>query len=200
MSHAPRDPLALRAAGLKRWLALTLLLAAGAAQALDLDSLMKLLGQVKAGEATFTERRVVSQLERTLESSGRLTFAAPDSFVRETLKPRRERLEVSGNTLTVTQGSRTHTMALDASPEAVAIVEAIRGTLTGNGASLQRHFTTQVEGDLERWTLELVPREARMRGQVAQVLVSGRQAQLREVKILMPDGDTSVMRIESLPR
>lgn len=200
MPHAPRDPLALRPAGLKRWLVAALLLAAGAAQALELDSLMRLLAQVKTGEATFTERRVVTQLERTLESSGRLSFAAPDSFVRETLKPRRERLEVSGNTLTVTQGSRTHTMALDASPEAVAIVEAIRGTLTGNGVTLQRHFNTQVEGDLERWTLELVPRDARMRGQVAQVLVSGRQALLREVKVLMTDGDTSVMRIESLPR
>lgn len=70
MPYALRDPLAIRLTGLKRWLVAALLLAAGAAQALELDSLMKLLAQVKTGEATFTERRVVTQLERTLESSG----------------------------------------------------------------------------------------------------------------------------------
>jgi hypothetical protein len=37
-------------------------------------------------------------LDRTLQSSGRLSFKAPDSFVRETLKPRHEKLAVDGNT------------------------------------------------------------------------------------------------------
>ena len=43
-------------------------------------------------------------LERTLESSGRLSFEAPDTFVRETLKPRRDRVAVVGNTLTMSRG------------------------------------------------------------------------------------------------
>jgi len=179
-------------------LGLLLPVSASRAAAFDLDALMAQLAQVKSGEATFTEKRTVFQLDQTLESSGRLTFAAPDSFTRETLKPRRERLAVVGNQLTMSQGSRSRSTTLDSVPEAVVIVEAIRGTLTGNRETLERHFTTQLLGGAERWSLDLVPRDARLRGQVAQVRVSGRQGQLREVQITMTDGDRSVMQIEPL--
>jgi outer membrane lipoprotein-sorting protein len=93
-------------------------------------------------------------------TSGRLSFEAPDTFVRETLKPSRDRLAVTGNTLTMSRGDRSRTVQLDASPEAAVIVEAIRGTLTGNRAALERLFTPTVGGSAERWTLDLVPREA----------------------------------------
>jgi outer membrane lipoprotein-sorting protein len=179
-------------------LALLLLSGPGRAMAFDLDTLMARLAQVKAGEATFTEKRTVFQLDQTLtlESSGRLSFAAPDRFTRETLRPRREQLAVVGNQLTLSQGSRSRTTPLDAVPEAVVIVEAIRGTLTGSRETLERHFTTQLLGSADRWHLDLVPRDARLRGQVSQVRLSGRQAQVREVQVTMTDGDRSVMQIE----
>lgn len=169
------------------------------AAALDLDPLMKLLAKVGSGEATFVEKKYVAQLDAPLESSGRLSFTAPDSFVRETLKPRRDRLAVNGNTLVMSQGSRSRTVQLDATPEAAVIVEAVRGTLSGNRAVLDRHFSLQAQGTLERWQLELVPRDARMRGQVAQIRVIGQQAQLREVTVLLADGDRSVMTITPVP-
>ncbi|AKJ30470.1 hypothetical protein AAW51_3779 [Caldimonas brevitalea] len=170
--------------------------AARASTPINLEQLMRTLAEVKAGEATFTERRQVGELQQTLTSSGRLSFSAPDTFVRETLKPRPDRLAVTGNTLTMSQGSRSRTVALDSAPEAQAIVEAVRGTLTGNAAVLQRHFTTELAGTLDRWTLELIPKEARLRGQVARVTVAGQQAVVRELRILLSDGDLSVMTIE----
>lgn len=162
----------------------------------DLDALMQRLADVKAGEATFTEKRHLFELDQTLESSGRLSFRAPDTFVRETLKPRPERIAVVGNQLTMGQGSRSRSTTLDSVPEAVVIVEAIRGTLTGNRTTLERYFTTRLSGSAERWALDLEPRDARLRGQVRELRVSGRQAQLREVRITMADGDRSVMSIE----
>ena len=170
-------------------------LVAGAA-GFDLDALTSLLGRVKSGEATFTESRRIETLDRTLVSSGRLSFRAPDVFVRETLKPRREMLAVDGNTLTMSIGDRSRTMQLDASPEASVIVEAIRGTLTGNRGALERLFEASVSGSAERWSLELVPRDMRLRGQVASVRISGRESLAREVQVLLADGDRSVMTIE----
>jgi len=166
------------------------------AQAFDLGALTALLGRVKSGEATFVESRRIEMLDRTLQSSGRLSFKAPDSFVRETLKPRHEKLAVEGNTLTMSLGERSRTMQLDASPEAAVIVEAIRGTLTGNRATLERLFETTVSGDASAWTLKLVPRDLRLRGQVSAVQVSGREALAREVQVQLADGDRSVMTIE----
>lgn len=166
-----------------------------AAPAFDLAALTALLGRVKAGEATFTETRRIEMLDRTLESSGRLSFRAPDAFVRETLSPRREKLAVAGNTLTMSLGERSRTMQLDAAPEAAVIVEAVRGTLTGNRESLERLFDSTVAGTADKWSLDLVPRDLRLRGQVASVRVSGRDAVVREVAVLLADGDRSVMKI-----
>ncbi len=168
------------------------------ADPLDLTQLMQTLGKVKAGEATFTEQRQVAMLEQTLQSSGKLSFEAPDIFVRETLKPRPERIAINGNTLTLSQGTRVRTMALDSAPEAAVIVEAIRGTLTGNKTALERHFNTRVTGTNQLWFLELVPREARLRSQVSSVRVAGQQGVVREVLVSMPDGDRSVMSIDPM--
>ena len=178
--------------------AASVLALAHAQAAFDLVQLMRTLAQVKAGEASFTERRTVAMLDRTLESSGRLSFEAPDSFVRETLKPRRERVAVAGNNVTMSIGSRSRTVPLDSMPEAAIIMEAIRGTLTGNREAIERHFTAGVSGTPQRWLLELKPIEPRLRELVVSVRVAGANALLREVTVTMSDGDSSVMTIEPL--
>ena len=50
--------------------------------------------------------------------------------------------------------------------------------------------------DAQRWSLELLPRDPRLREQVVSVRVAGQLAALREVTVTMADGDRSVMRIE----
>jgi hypothetical protein len=60
------------------------------AQAFDLKALMQRLGQRRSGEARFTEERIVSGFDSPLRSSGTLSFAAPDRFVRQTLQPVQE--------------------------------------------------------------------------------------------------------------
>jgi len=179
------------------WMMLALVGTATGAAPADVGGLLQLLATVKSGEATFTEQRQVTlqDMTRTLESSGRLSFAAPDTFVRETMKPRRERLAVAGNTLTMSQGSRSRSVPLDTVPEAQVLVEAVRGTLTGNRELLDRHFTLQFSGSLDQWTLELVPREPLLREQVARVTVSGVRAALTEVQVQLAGGDRSTMKI-----
>ena len=169
---------------------------ARAQNSFTLAQLMQALAQVRAGEGSFVERRTVQMLERTLESSGRISFEAPDTFVRETIKPRRESVKVVGNNVTMSQGNRSRTLSLDAAPEAALIFEAIRGTLTGNREALEKHFKASVTGNAERWSLELVPREVLLRELVVSIRLSGLRALVREVLVVMADGDRSVMTIE----
>ncbi len=164
----------------------------------ELPQLMQLLAQVKTGEATFTEKRSVAMLERTLEFSGRLSFEAPDTFVRENLKPRQERMAVVGKQMTMSMGSRSRTVPVDSVPEASVIVEAIRGTMTGNQDALEKHFTSAVAGTPQRWSLELVPREPRLRELISVLRLAGQQSVVRELVVTMADGDRSVMTIEPL--
>jgi len=185
-----------RRRALQAGLGAALLALAAPGWAFGLEDLMRTLASVKEGEASFVETRSVSGLDQPLVSSGRLSFTAPDRFERVTLKPRREALQVNGNTLTMSQGSRSRTLALDAVPEAQVMVEAVRGTLTGNQAALQKYFSTQVSGAAERWSLDLRPLDARLRGSIATIRVGGRQAEVQEIVLELADGDRSVMKIE----
>lgn len=181
----------------RRWL-LGLLLAVASLPALafDLSELMKLLAQRKSGEARFTEEREVKGLDLPLQSSGTLSFSAPDHFARRTLQPRPEAMVVDGNTVTLSRGGRSRTLALDATPEAAIAVESVRATLTGNAQQLQRYFKVSLSGDAERWTLDLVPREGRAAGPLRSVRIVGNRAELRMVETQLADGDRSVMTID----
>lgn len=166
--------------------------------AFDLPELMALLGRQRSGEATFTEQRFVSGLDAPLASSGTLSFAAPDRFTRRTTRPRAETMEVDGNTLTLSRGGRSRSFALDAAPEMAALVESVRGTLTGNAELLQRYFRTALVGDAQAWTLNLEPREAQLAGQVRSVRIAGKGGELSSIEMRLADGDRSVMTITPL--
>jgi len=195
---------------LRRWrtlltalTALALLTGASAAWAIDLPGVMALLAQRKSGQAHFTEERHVSTLDSPLHSSGTLTFSAPDQFARHTLEPRPESAEVQGNALLLKRGGRTRRMALDAVPELSALLGALRGTLNGDAAALQKHFRVEVSGSAAKWVMHLTPLDSRLAAQVRAMEVVGQQSDLRSIELDLTGGDSSLMLIDpptALPR
>ncbi|MDM0053449.1 outer membrane lipoprotein carrier protein LolA [Variovorax sp. J22R115] len=181
-----------------RWcraLLTVLALSASSAWAFDLPELMGLLAQQKSGEARFTEQRFVRGLEGPLEASGVLSFTAPDKLVRRTLAPRPETMSVEGNTLTLSRGSRTRTLQLDSMPELLGMVEAMRGTLSGNSQGLQRYFRSTLSGSSNSWTLDLQPVDERLAAQVRTMRLSGRGGEVLGIEMEFIGGDRSVMNI-----
>ncbi|WP_261803441.1 outer membrane lipoprotein carrier protein LolA [Variovorax sp. PAMC26660] len=163
--------------------------------AFDLPELMSLLAKQKSGEARFTEQRFVHGLEGPLDASGTLSFDAPDKLVRRTLSPRIETMAVEGNTLTLSRGGRNRTLALDSMPELLGLVEAMRGTLSGDGATLQRYFKSTVTGAPTKWTLDLAPMDSRLAAQVRSIRISGRASDVLGLEMEFVGGDRSVMNI-----
>jgi outer membrane lipoprotein-sorting protein len=163
--------------------------------AFDLPELMGLLAKQKSGEARFTEQRFVHGLEGPLDASGTLSFDAPDKLVRRTLSPRIETMAVDGNTLTLSRGGRNRTLALDSMPELLGLVEAMRGTLSGDGATLQRYFKSTVAGAPATVTLDLVPMDSRLAAQVRSIRISGRASDVLGLEMEFVGGDRSVMNI-----
>ena len=168
------------------------------AQSLDLKTLMQRLAQRKAGTARFTEERIVSGFDSPLLSSGTLSFAAPDRFARHTLHPTRESMEVQGRTLLLRRGNRTRQMEMDVVPELGALLEAMRATLTGDTALLQKHFRTQLSGNDAKWVLRLLPVDDKLARQVQQIEIVGQGADLRSIELRLSGGDRSLMLIEPL--
>ena len=181
------------------WLCRSLLLAlaccAAPAWALDLSELMGLLSKQKSGEARFTEQRFVHGLEGPLDARGTLSFEAPDKLVRRTLSPRVETMAVEGNTLTLSRGGRNRTLTLDSMPELLGLVEAMRGTLTGDGTTLQRYFRSTVGGSASNWTLDLTPIDSRLAAQMRSIRISGRASEVLGLEMEFVGGDRSVMNI-----
>ena len=178
------------------WLTAALLLGtASPAWAFDLSDLMTQLARQKSGEAGFVEQRFVRGVDGPLNSAGTLSFTAPDKLSRRTVSPRPESMVVEGNNLTLSRAGRTRTLALDSMPELQGMVDALRGTLTGDTQLLQRHFRTELAGSHANWTLDLQPVDPRLAAQVKSVRLSGRQGQVLGVEMEFVGGDRSVMTI-----
>ena len=183
---------------LKRWLRALVavaLLGTGTAWAFDLTELMGLLAQKKSGEARFTEQRFVRGLDGPISAAGTLSFQAPDKLTRETTLPRPESMAVDGNQLTLSRGGRTRTLTLDSMPEMLGMVEAMRGTLSGDAGTLQRYFKSKLGGSREGWTLDLAPTDERLAAQVDGVRLTGRAGEVLGVEMTFRGGDRSVMTI-----
>lgn len=181
-----------------RWLRVVLVAmacTASSAWAFDLQELMGQLAKQKSGEARFTEQRFVHGLEGPLDASGTLSFTAPDKLTRRTVTPRPESMVVDGNTLTLSRGSRTRTLTLDSMPELLGMVEAMRGTLSGDTATLKRYFRSTVGGTPEQWTLDLKPIDDRLSAQLSSLRLSGRRGEVLGIDMEFIGGDRSVMRI-----
>ena len=190
-SRPDRAPRARRAA-----VVLAMLAAASAAHAIELGDVMKLMARRTSGEARFTESRYVHGLDQPLVSTGTLSFTAPDRFERRTLTPRAESMRVQGNQVTLSRGGRSRTLALDATPEAQVAVEAVRGALTGNGEVLQKYFRVKVSGEVDRWTIDLVPLDRGTAGPLLDLRLVGRRGALDTIETSLAGGDHAVMTIE----
>ncbi len=185
----------------RRALLLALLLTGlPAAHAADwqLADLMQQLGQVRNAQARFVERKYIALLDQPVESSGELSFTAPDRMEMRTLRPKKQSLLLDGNRLTVAQDGRTRTVSLQSYPEVAAFVEGIRGTLAGDRQALERVYQVHLIGNAARWQLLLVPREASMSRIISRIRIGGSQADVLSVAYDHADGDRSEMQITPL--
>ncbi len=165
----------------------------------DLDELIHLLAQRQHGQVSFVEQHFLALLKRPVESYGELIYEAPDRLEKRTLEPRSESLVLDGDVLTVRRGQRRRVIDLKTYPQILPFVESIRATLAGDRAALERVFRVDYIGDLARWTLILVPREAQVAKTVSLVRIDGSRDTLLTVEISEPDGDRSLMTLRDHP-
>lgn len=166
-----------------------------AQQGFTLGELMSSLAQRKHGEVIYREEDHLAILDRPLKSSGVLVYDAPDRLEKRTLKPKQESLVLQGDELTARRGKRTYHLQLSAYPQVAPLVAAIRDTLGGNEAALERAFKVDFTGTREDWKLRLVPLDEEVARKVSAVQIAGARDEIRSVTISQVDGDRSVMTL-----
>jgi hypothetical protein len=164
-----------------------------------LPDLMHLLAQQKSGKASFVEKKYIGILDKPLESSGELSFDAPDRLEKRTLKPRPEAMLLDGDKLTVTMyGKRPLNLRLQDHPEVAAVVESIRGTLSGDKVALEKNYAIDFTGVQGKWQLTLTPVQEAVAKVLRQVHIGGAYANIRTITFELVDGDRFEMTISKV--
>lgn len=166
------------------------------APATALDAVLGSLALRRHGEAHFVELHFLSIVKKPLESSGTLSYDAPDRLEMRTDLPRPESLVLDGGRLTVERGSHRRTLELGAYPQVQPFVEGLRATLAGNRAALEKAFALRFSGDAAHWTIFLKPSAPEAARAVAEIRIAGARDQVLDVEIRQPDGDRSLMSLQ----
>lgn len=179
-----------------------LFLAAISSHAADwtIDQLMQSLAQNRADHATFSEKKYIAILDKPVESSGELHYAAPDRLEKRTLKPKPESMLIERGILTIERGRQKHRLQLQEQPELSAFIESIRGTLAGDRKTLERNFRLSLDGSAEQWTLQLFPLSEKVLAVVKRIRITGMRDAVRSVEIAQADGDYSLMLIKRVAK
>jgi hypothetical protein len=161
----------------------------------DLDRLMALLAERMHGHVSFVEEDYLAVLDRPVRSSGELFYDRPDRLEKRTLAPHPASVILEHGSVTIQARGRNHVLALRDYPQVAPFVESLRATLAGDRQALEQIFQVTFEGSLDRWTLTLVPVDAKLKGVAQQIRIDGARDALQTLSILLADGDRSVMTI-----
>jgi hypothetical protein len=171
-------------------------LAVPASAAFDVGQLMNDLAKHKGGKAKFVEKKYISLLDKPVISTGEMTYTAPDKLEKRTLTPKIETLLLDKDILSIEREKQKLSINLANQPEALAFVDSIRGTLSGNRAALEKNYALYLSGNADKWVLTLLPSDQKIAAIVLRIIVSGQKNQVRNIEYLQADGDRSVLSID----
>ena len=161
----------------------------------DVRQLMQGLAQRSGGKVAFVEKKFIAILDRPVESTGELVYQPPSRLEKRTLTPQAESLVLDGDLLLIERGKQKMSLKLQQYPEVTAIVEGIRRTLAGDLSALERQYRVTLQGTPERWVLTLQPSDAGIAAIVLRIDMAGTGSELRQIEMLLADGDRSVMTL-----
>ncbi len=164
-----------------------------------LPDLMNLLAQQKSGKASFVEKKYMDFLDKPLESSGELSFEAPDRLEKRTLKPRTESMLLDGDKLTIAMHEKKPlSVRLQDQPVVAAMVDSIRSTLSGDRVALEKNYAVEFSGVSAKWQLTLTPVNRAVAKIVRQIQIGGMDANIKTIRFEQTDGDRMEMAISNI--
>lgn len=167
-----------------------------ASAAFDIGQLMNDLSTHKGGRAKFVEKKYLAILDKPVISTGEMTYTPPDRLEKRTLTPKVETLLLDKDILSIERDKHKLSINLANQPEALAFVDSIRGTLSGNRSALEKNYALYLSGNADKWVLTLLPSDQKIASMVQRITVTGSKNQVRIIEYLQADGDRSVLNID----
>lgn len=167
------------------------------AQAADIDmkSLMQQFAASKHTKAEFTERKYVRILDAPVESSGDLTFQAPDRLEKRTRLPRAETMLIEGSKVSIERGSFKRSMMLDEFVDMASLVKSLTATFRGDQEGIEKYFAWTLSGPANKWLLVLRPKSSKLFITLREIRFAGEGSYVHTVETTLTDGDWSLMTL-----
>jgi outer membrane lipoprotein-sorting protein len=151
---------------------------------------------------TFTQKREIASLKRTLTSSGTFVISAKKGMLWNTEKPFPSKMAVGltqivqttpdgGQTVLDARGNETFTR--------LALV--MQAVFTGNSKVLEDNFKLYWTGRGKKdsaWTLGLVPLDSTLRAAAGRFILSGKKGVLNTLAMLQENGGTVTYTLKDL--
>ncbi len=141
----------------------------------------------------FVERRTNRLLTKPLTLKGNIRFSADGTLSKKIEEPFQERVTISARHVELERKDKIKRLALDRRPDVKAFYVGIQALLDGDAATLLESFDVTLTERGDRWSLNLTPREKKLRKFVAHMVISGIASQVRMVRTEQPDGNWQEM-------
>ncbi len=163
----------------------------------SLSTLLAALAQHKTVTVRFSEERRLQYLTESIRLEGTLSFEPPDRLEKRVVRPKRERMTVEGNLITIetNPGDPRVRVFLSDYPALGAFVTALRALLSGDATDLERVFQPALAGTEESWSIRLTPRQSAVSDTVREIRISGAGGRIASIDILETGGDRSIIAI-----
>lgn len=157
--------------------------------------LMTQLSHVHAASASFTETKSMALLTTKLQSTGTLTYVAPDYVRKTTLTPAPQDFILQSNGITLIVAGETRHFMLSQAPQLAGLVDAVRATLAGDLPALQNYYELSLSGDMGHWQLLLRPHDPSTLKLMAWMSVQGQGNKITEIDNADSEGGVTRMQV-----
>jgi len=164
--------------------------AAAPEAAVDAGWILDKLARPAPMRTAFVELRGSPLLKAPLRVEGEYQRPDDATLVREVRKPYAETTTLRNGQATLARtGKAPRTFPVSRIPELAGLQASFGALLSGDRATLQRHYQLTAQGTKQRWTLLLTPTDAAVRASVRDVTLHGRGAELRCIETRPAKGD-----------
>ena len=170
----------------------------------NVEILMEELSQVTHVQLDFVETRASAFLFIDLVVEGNMEYRAPGYLLKNTVKPVKETVLISGDEMTVKQvieegkgeeDTLVRRYSVQSHVLLQATVESIKALLSGDFGRLLENFEMDLSGERGDWQLNLIPKSAVIIESVAKIILSGAGIQVNEIVTTHADGDETLLHL-----
>ena len=165
----------------------------------DATALLRSLARTPPATIRYVEVRYSKLLTEPLVVSGRLSYLGPGRFDRVVERPYDETTSIRDGEVVVRRGDQPPMrFSLKRAPALEGLLDTFGALLVGDGALLERSFTSTLSGDESAWRFDLVPRSRAIGQWLSGIVIDGAGTVPRCITLTETDGDRGVMLLGDL--